>query len=147
MQRFLCEFGQGAEEVEGQDKGFLSVGQTAAVEFRVAEVVELHPKPFAKAVDVSNFRRMDDEEDVEELGGDLHSVHLRFIQKNEQPALRLFGVDLFQLHLCQRREAARLAGKGEKDVGADGVMEAFLRDGGWPAEARSGIAVSRHCPQ
>ena len=87
MQWFLREFGQGAEEVEGQDKGFLPVGHTAAVEFRAAEVVELHPKPFSEAIDVSNFRRMDDEEDVEELGRNFHSVHFALIQKDEQPAL------------------------------------------------------------
>ena len=115
----LREFGQGAEEVDGQYKGFLPVGHTAAVEFRAAEVVEFHPKPFSEAIDVSDFRRVDDEEDVEELGRNFHSIHLRLIQKDEQPALRLFGVDFLKLHLCQRRKAARLARKGENDVGAD----------------------------
>ena len=82
----LREFGQGAEEVDGQYKGFLPVGHTAAVEFRAAEVVEFHPKPFSEAIDVSDFRRVDDEEDVEELGRNFHSIHLRLIQKDEQPA-------------------------------------------------------------
>ena len=119
MQRFLCEFREGPKEVQGQDKGFLPVGHTAAVEFRVAEDIEFHPKPFSEAIDVSDFRRVDDEEDVEELGRNLHSIHLRLIQTDEQPPLRLFGVDFLKLHLCQRRKAARLARKGENDVGAD----------------------------